>query len=314
MIGWNAKDLGNSNWTRRLPDNIVNDIKAMASGAAASEAIVNFGLSLMEEIESDADAILLKGFPIFKDEKDSAVAALKFSALLGHPVSQTKAGERVVFIRDEGGDASKATVRGHKTAAALPFHCDRTDVIALICLSPGNSGGQSQIASAIRVGEVIRHERPDLHKELYQPFPQDRRGEEQPGQKPWTMMPIFYEHNGTFVSRYIRRFIDSASRFADAPKLTDRQTEALDFLDSVLDRTDIHVAFNLEAGDYFLVNNYTVWHARSAFDQAAGENSPRTLLRIWIAPPNSRELPDDFADLYGSVAAGAVRGGVPAAE
>ncbi len=34
------------------------------------------------------------------------------------------------------------------------------------------------------------------------------------------------------------------------------------------------------------------------------------MFRLWIAPPDSLQLPENWAELYRSVAAGSVRGGI----
>jgi hypothetical protein len=305
---WLSSELLASNWTRRLDDAEQAAILALENSSASAN-LVQISRSLAKQIESGFGAVLLKGFPILKDEVATARIALAFSYLLGIPVSQTRKGRLVSFIRDEGGDASSPTVRGHQTSAALPFHCDRTDLIALLCVRQAKMGGSSQVASAIAVRNILERERPDLLKELYFPFPQDRRGEEEHGQAPWIMMPILFDCEGRFVSRYIRRFIESAARFPDAPRLTVRQVEALNMVDAILARPEVAVTFDLESGDLLLINNYTVWHARTAFENS-GE-AQRLLLRLWISPANSRALPKAFGPLYGNVGAGAVRGGVP---
>jgi hypothetical protein len=53
-----------------------------------------------------------------------------------------------------------------------------------------------------------------------------------------------------------------------------------------------------------------IYHARTAFDDDAGSGHDRALLRLWMAMPNSRALPAGHEVLWGSVAAGAVRGGI----
>ncbi len=47
-------------------------------------------------------------------------------------------------------------------------------------------------------------------------------------------------------------------------------------------------------------------------DAASGQS--RLLLRLWLAVPNSRALPDGFDVLWGDIAPGAVRGGVVQAD
>jgi len=56
-----------------------------------------------------------------------------------------------------------------------------------------------------------------------------------------------------------------------------------------------------------------IYHARGAFESRSGNGRGRLLMRLWLSVANSRALPEDHAVLWGSVAAGAVRGGIAVA-
>jgi hypothetical protein len=64
---------------------------------------------------------------------------------------------------------------------------------------------------------------------------------------------------------------------------------------------------------YFL-NNHVVYHARTAFTDGAAERQHRLLYRLWLAMPNSRTLPEGHEVLWGTTAAGALRGGIGQVE
>jgi len=49
-------------------------------------------------------------------------------------------------------------------------------------------------------------------------------------------------------------------------------------------------------------------HALAEIDAAAGQD--RLLLRLWLAMPNSRAMPEGHEVLWRTIAAGAVRGGI----
>lgn len=59
------------------------------------------------------------------------------------------------------------------TADKQVFHTDSGDVIALFCLSEGESGGESYIASTCHVYNELAATRPDLIKTLSEPWPFD---------------------------------------------------------------------------------------------------------------------------------------------
>ncbi len=62
-------------------------------------------------------------------------------------------------------------------------------------------------------------------------------------------------------------------------------------------------------GDVQLVHNHTLLHDRTGFEDWPEPDRKRHLLRLWLAPPQARALPDVFAQRYGSVVPGN-RGGV----
>ena len=61
------------------------------------------------------------------------------------------------------------------------------------------------------------------------------------------------------------------------------------------------------------INGPVVWHGQELVSSYADEPGPgrdQLLLRLWLAPPNSRPLPEGFEVLWGSIKRGAVRGGI----
>ena len=73
-----------------------------------------------------------------------------------------------------------------------------------------------------------------------------------------------------------------------------------------------HFAMMFQPGDIQLVNNHTILHARTSFEDFPEDDRKRHLLRMWLSVPNSRELSPAFAHhLPRHLSAGAVRGGYP---
>lgn len=253
--------------------------------------------------------VVVTGFPVDRtDPREVEMAYWILGQLLGRPVSQSRKGDLLGRVEDRGADVSSPVQRGYESSAELPFHVDRTDVIGLLCVRPARSGGLSRLASSRHVHDVLAGEHPELLAELRRPFPNDRRGEEQPGESPWSGIPVFSETGGDFAARYVRRFIEGSQRHATAPRLTERQIAAMDALDRTLRRPGVALDMELRAGDLQLINNFHILHARTAFTDGGGHG--RLLLRLWLAFSGSPELPGDFASLYGATTAGSYRGGV----
>ena len=66
----------------------------------------------------------------------------------------------------------------------------------------------------------------------------------------------------------------------------------------------------LERGDLQLLNNFVIWHSRTSFEDFDDPDQKRHLMRLWMATPNSPQLPEEFAEFYGDTKPGAVRGGL----
>ena len=271
-----------------------------------------FLADLAREIEEGRGFVLLRGLPIERySEDEAALVFWGIGAHLGTAVPQSRKGDRLGHVRDLGGDIRDPSVRGYETRARLLFHTDRCDCVGLLCLSKPKSGGASRVASAVSVYRAIGERRPDLLEVLCAPFFSDRRGEQPPGEPPVAEMPVFMAEDGVFAIRYVRDYIEDAQRFPEVPRLTARQVEALDMLDRTADALALDMDF--EPGDMQFLNSYLTLHSRSEFEDFPEPERRRHLLRLWLAMPNSRRLPAPFKALYGTVEAGAVRGGVPLA-
>jgi hypothetical protein len=268
----------------------------------------------------------LRGLPVTRYSEDQ-LRKLYFGlgSNIGTPVFQNRSGELMRFIRDEGADVGKkygqiervrmadgkpflSSYARTLSSGALRFHTDRTDVVGLLCIEQAASGGLSKIASTVAIHNEILRRRPELLEELFRPYPRSRLGEEKDGGELFYMLPIFGLREGHFTSHYSRTYIEAAQKLSHVPRLTGRQMEAMDLLAEVAESLCYRMHF--QAGDMQFLNNHVVYHARDAFADDAGTGRVRRLLRLWLAMPNSRPLPEDHAVLWGNVAAGAVRGGI----
>jgi hypothetical protein len=156
---------------------------------------------------------------------------------------------------------------------------------------------------------LLRRERPDLLDALCQPFHHGRAQWEQVTAEPTYELPVFTFCEGQLASRYLRHFIHLGQDYPGVPRLSDKQREALDYLDARFDTDDVCMNIAFEPGDIQLLNNLVTAHSRAAYT-AGQADSGRFLLRLWLAVPNSRPLVDAFEPLYGDVRPGAVRGGI----
>ena len=105
---------------------------------------------------------------------------------LGLPWAQNKHGHVLGDVTDQAKGIDDPTARGNELGGiALPFHCDGSDLVGLMCLENGRSGGLSAVANSVRIHNQLVAERPDLAAALYDELPYDFRGEQPPGGKPY---------------------------------------------------------------------------------------------------------------------------------
>jgi len=255
---------------------------------------------------------LFRGFPVHKYSDDELRTLYWGIGLhIGVPRPQGKQTHFMSEVRDAGGTYRGATGRGYNTSSKLDFHADSTDIVGLLVVRTAKSGGSSLIASSISAHNKMLRNRPDLLEVLYQPFVFSRQGEQAPEEAPYYEAPVFGMEQGRFVCRHIRNHIKSAQlAFQDIPRLTSKQEEALDELDSTLASPELCFSMEFQPGDMQFINNHIVLHARTQYEDYEEVEKKRLLFRLWMSHPDSQPLPPIFADGYKDHRAGAVRGGV----
>ena len=270
-------------------------------------------LRIQHQLEHGSGATIMKGFPVDRYSPEEAERIFwGLSTHLGTAVSQSASGEKIFHVRDEGFKVGHPKARGPNTRKRLSFHTDRCDVIGFMCLQQAQSGGTNQLVSSAAVYNQILQERPDLLAELTSPYYYKRHNVDTQNHLPYCQQPIFSFRDGLFASAYLRVLIDRAYADHDVLPMTDTQLEALDLIDEVAGRPEMHVEFRQERGDIVLLNNWITYHRRTEFTDFEEARRRRHLLRIWLAVPNSRAVDEMFRANYGAVEAGAIRGGMNA--
>ena len=253
---------------------------------------------------------LLRGLPMERYAlEDAATIYWGIGAWFGRPRSQNAKGHLLGHVRDVGLELSDPNIRTYQTTKRQHYHTDSADLVALLCVRKAMSGGLSSLVSSVTAYNEMRARRPDLLPVMFEPFHVDRRGEIPPGMAPWFALPIFNWHAGALTTIYVRRYIDSAQRFLEVPRLTPQQLEALDVFDAILEDPRVHLQMAFEPGDIQLVHNHQILHDRTEFEDWPDPSRKRHLLRLWLCPPDGRPLPPAFAVRYGSVTIGD-RGGI----
>lgn len=271
--------------------------------------------SMLEDVRrtvvDGAGVALVRGMPLERLDKEGVARAwLGVGAWLGTPRPQNRSGHLLGHVYDLGEDSRDPKTRLYRTRARQRFHIDSCDVVGLLCLRPARAGGASAVASSVAIAEAIALERPDLAAVLEAPFVYDRKDEIPAGKGPWYHMPIVHRHDGLTSVFFARDFIESAQRrFADVPRLTPQQIEALDLVERLAESDAFRVDMDFAPGDMQFVHNHVVLHARTSYEDWPDPARKRHLLRLWLCPRGARPLPAVFAERYGPLD-GPARGGI----
>ncbi len=263
-----------------------------------------------DEVLKGRGFLLMRGLPVERwSMREAATAFFGLGSHLGSARSQNAKGHVLGHVQDLGLDVADPNVRIYQTHERQTYHTDSCDIVGLLCLKTAKSGGLSALVSSTTIFNEMRRRRPDLLKLLFEPFATDRRGEVPEGRKPYFEIPVFNWHRGYLSAIYQRQYLDSAQRFADAPRLTPQRIEALDLFDALANDPGLHMFMEFKPGDVQLVHNHTILHDRTSFVDWPEPQRRRHLLRLWLAAAEARPLPEVYAQRYGSVKIGE-RGGI----
>ncbi|KAJ6480284.1 hypothetical protein C8R45DRAFT_1005082 [Mycena sanguinolenta] len=255
---------------------------------------------------------LVKGFPTDEwSEAEMRVAYWGMSLYMGVGRTQNRASEIINDVRDAGGSYKVKGGRGYNTNAGLDFHQDSCDVVALLCRRTAKSGGTSKVMSSLALRERVAELRSDLLSVLEdENWFHSFQGAQDPSQPGFYRCSIFGDNAGFRCARTNRKnTVAAQDDFAEVPRLTKLQEEALDLLDTIMPTDEYCYSMELEKGDMQLLNSFVTLHSRTPFTDHEDPDQKRHLMRLWLSIPTSQPLPAKWAEYWGDVRAGAVRGG-----
>jgi len=310
---WTASELGDLQQWATAVDPVALAAAPTIIAAAVDDApatLVARAEQVRTELIAGRGFALLSGLDVQSTPSDTAAAMFTlFAALIGSLRSQNAAGHLLGHVTDVGADVNDPTTRIYQTNQRQTFHTDSTDAVGLLCLRTAKSGGASMIVSVDTAYRRMVEQAPELAVRLFEPVATDRRGEEPEGELPWFEIPVLSRCGDRVTGIYQRQYINSAQRFADAPKPDDQFVQALDLFDEIMNGPAVHFQMDFAPGDMQFVHNHSLLHDRTGFVDHEDPAKRRHLLRVWMSLPGDRELPAVFAQRYGSTVVGD-RGGI----
>jgi hypothetical protein len=246
---------------------------------------------IRHQIADGRGFVVLRRLPIEDYSKDElGMIYWGLGTYLGRGLSQSVLGDRLGHVKDFSREDPLA--RAYRNKQELSPHTDSCDMVGLACLRNAQSGGVSRITSALTVHNVMREECSDALEALYRGYVFHRRGEEQPGDLPHTpyRVPIFSNTEDKVSARYVRTYVEAGEAAVGRP-MGDTELSVLDRFEEISKRPELMLEFTLQPGEIYFINNYTILHARTAFDDGdAEEDRRRHLLRLWLDVPGMRPV------------------------
>lgn len=319
---WYAGDFtDDTSWLHQFDDTDIVEIEAALQTALATGKPVtaitrdDFPLptvaaklaAAVSEVEHGRGFVLLRGIRLPDYSRDEARTMFwGIGRHIGDPVTQNPQGALLHEIEDLGNDYGANNVRGHSTNARLRPHVDPCDIVGLFCIRPAATGGLSTIASALTVYNEILETHPDYLEPLCRGFRIDYAGKGPTAEPDLTSpqrIPVFSEYEGQITCYFNAKQIDRGAE-KTGKALDDLAEAAVLAVESLALRDDIRFDMGFQTGDIQLLNNYTILHARTAYEDDPAHK--RLLLRQWLNVPAGRPLLPAVADRLGT----GPRGGV----
>jgi hypothetical protein len=255
---------------------------------------------IRHELMDGRGVIILQGWPIEEmSPEELGIAYWAMGTYFGKGVSQSPMGDRLGYVTDVSKPGQRE--RGYRSAQELSLHTDSDDIVGLLCVRQGRSGGMSRLASSVAIYNEIAATRPDLIPVLAEGFHYHWFGEQPPGEGIVTSykVPVFGFAEGKLSCCYLREFIRMAADEPTATPLTDREEEAIALFEEIADRDDIVFTYRLEPGWSSLINNYTTLHSRTGFTDWPESERKRLLLRLWLKAQPPRPVHANLRRYYG---------------
>ncbi|WP_327362055.1 MULTISPECIES: TauD/TfdA family dioxygenase [unclassified Streptomyces] len=257
-----------------------------------------FGESIRQYVRRHLDArpgyFVLGGLDHLTEEQARRFT-VAVSRLAGDLLPQDGAGALLRDVRDRGVRLGEgATGRYSDSRQGGSLHTDAAhrpgrlpDIFTLFCFRQASSGGALVTVHVSDLLEILRAH-PEELAALRLPVHFDTR-DDTPGVPLTTERPVLEFRGGRERMYYLRDYIEIGHRHPHVPPLTPEQVKALDLLDSLLDRRDLQTHGRLAPGEMIFIDNRSIVHGRTAFDDEKPVDGGRLMLRTWIGLPEHGE-------------------------
>lgn len=298
---WKAADLDESLCFTALPtaveaelDQVVAaidadtlEIETLDATAFDIPATTAFMLAIHDTLRNGIGFSILDRLPVERwGVPATRCIAWMLTGMLGQIVEQKHNGLRIYDVRDTGKTLEQG-VRRSITNLEQEFHTDGgwlpepPEFIALACLRQASKGGMSRVSSLATAHDLLLEQSPDFLSRLYLPLWWDRQGEHAKNDPLCSHWPIFSVRGSDIDVRYYDDYVKQGHRLMNEP-LDAETVTALDAFKAAIEKPEHCFDLYLEPGQIEFVNNRTIAHARTRFEDKNRRDERRHLVRLWV--------------------------------
>lgn len=313
---WRGRDMAKDrSWVLELTRSQADELEraadsALASGKpAAALTRADFALDecagvfedIRRRVVDGVGFVLLRGLPVAGRRREAIrMMCWALGTRLGTAVTQNLQGDLVAEITDRGFDVNNLDVKPSQTNAEQRPHTDPADVVALLCVNAARSGGLSRIASTMALYNAVLETHPEYLEWLYRGFHHNLRGDASEAApfgctpKP---IPVYRYYKGALSCVFNASTIKEAQRRMGA-LVPDTEMQAIDYMVELARSDEYRLDMEFRPGDLQVLNNYTVLHWRTEFNDWPEPERKRLLYRLWLKADNLRPVDPEMADGY----------------
>jgi hypothetical protein len=272
-------------------DEILNRTRAITPHAVTRQdvnhpVIAGLATELKQVIMEGRGLVLLSGLdPARYSPEELERIYWGLGLYLGNPGVQSRTGDRLGRVEQDDADP---VARGYRSSSELHMHTDPFEIVGLMCIQKGATGGQSALVSSLAIHNEILREHPEYLAPLYEGYnlalAEARLSDRQVTDE---KVPVYCCVDGKVSCLYTGRFMhDAAAKMGTT--LPKPLLDALAYIAKTAERDDLALRFMLEPGEFVLWHNFLNLHSRTEFTNDATHK--RLLLRLWLNVPNGRPV------------------------
>lgn len=221
------------------------------------------------------------------DDEATAIYWL-LSSMICRPVAQKLDGTMIYNVWDTGKKALPGSgVRPDSTNIEIRFHIDNAynttppEIVGLLCLRTAKSGGVSRMLSFHTVHNELLARHRDLLPRLYRPFWFDRQREFFSGEPATFSAPVFTRGDGEVKARFSVHQINSGYAMQGEP-VDNEGAAALAAMLEIFEEPALSIDFEFQPGEIQFVDNRTLGHSRTEYEDWPDPERKRHLIRLWL--------------------------------